>query len=105
MNILKYLRFGRDRVAFTAFLAILLFCSAISLSVVPVFAQESKEADTQKYFSILQNAYNFILENYVDPLDAEKIFEGAMSGMFDAIGDPYSVFLTRDMMSDLKSKH
>ncbi|MCX8013187.1 MAG: S41 family peptidase, partial [Rectinema sp.] len=45
--------------------------------------------------------YQFILQNYVEEPDAAKIYQGAVKGMLDALGDPYSSFLDEDMMSEM----
>jgi carboxyl-terminal processing protease len=49
----------------------------------------------------MQNVFDFIQRHYVEEVDAKKIFEGAMQGMFDALGDPYSAFLPESEMIDL----
>jgi len=45
-------------------------------------------------FSILKQAWDQVSANYVDPdkIDKEKMTYGAVSGMIDAIGDPYTQF-------------
>ena len=88
---------GRDRTAWSVVALITVFCAALSFSVPAAYAQDAK-AESQRYFSIFQSAFNFILENYVDTVDPKALYEGAMQGMFDSLGDPYSVFLTDAMM-------
>jgi len=91
---------GRDRAAWGVVAVVSAFCVALSFSGPSAYAQDSK-AESQRYFSIFQSAFNFILENYVDEVDPKVLYEGAMQGMFDSLGDPYSSFLTDAMMSDL----
>ena len=91
---------GRDRTAWSIVALIAVFCAALSFSAPAAYAQDAK-AESQRYFSIFQSAFNFILENYVDTVDPKVLYEGAMQGMFDSLGDPYSVFLTDAMMNDL----
>jgi len=45
-------------------------------------------------FSLLKKAWDQVSANYVDPdkIDNEKMIYGAVSGMVDAIGDPYTEF-------------
>ena len=38
-------------------------------------------------------AYMDLKTNYYDKLDTDKIIEGAISGMYDATGDPYTTYL------------
>ena len=77
---------------------ILAFAMAIALSFATVsvpelYAQQTKAPDAKQYSQLLQNIYQFILQNYVDEPDATKVYEGAVKGMLDSLGDPYSTFL------------
>ncbi|MDX9897338.1 MAG: S41 family peptidase [Spirochaetia bacterium] len=91
---------GRDRAAWGAVAVIAIFCAALSFSAPAAYGQDAK-AESQRYFSIFQSAFGFILDNYVDTVDPKVLYEGAMKGMFDSLGDPYSVFLSEAMMSDM----
>jgi carboxyl-terminal processing protease len=67
-------------------------------SVPPAAADD---AENRRYMQIVQNVFNFIQNHYVDEVEAKKLYEGAMKGMFEAIGDPHSVYLTESDMGDL----
>lgn len=56
----------------------------------------NRTADTSTAdFSIFWDAWNLIEQNYaLGPIDEKKMVYGAVSGMVDSLGDPYSVFLT-----------
>ncbi len=62
-------------------------------------------------FAILVEAYEILKDSYVDKdeLDAEKLSQGAVKGMIDALDDPYSAFVSPEMadleMSALKGKY
>lgn len=49
--------------------------------------------EVEKYMNLLKNAYYYILNNYVDEVPPEKLFEGAINGLFDSLDDPYSLYL------------
>lgn len=51
--------------------------------------------------STIQNVFDFIQRHYIDEVDSKTLFEGAMNGMFGALDDPYSVFLSEADMKDL----
>lgn len=74
-----------------------------AVSVPEAVAQTTNSAsqDSQRYAQLLQSIYQFIIQNYVDEVPPEKLYEGAMKGMFEALGDPHSTFLGADMLSDL----
>ncbi len=94
---------GKHRAAWSAIAALMIFAPVFTFVAPPVFAQtqESSAADAKTYIQLFQSIYQFILRNYVDEPDPRKLYEGAMKGMFDALGDPHSLFLDKDMMSDL----
>ncbi|QCI86139.1 PDZ domain-containing protein [Vagococcus zengguangii] len=49
---------------------------------------------THQQFAHVEDVFNFIKQNYVGEIDETALINGALSGMTDAIGDPYSNFLT-----------
>ena len=55
----------------------------------------------RNYTNTMQSVFDFILRNYVDEVDQKALFEGAMNGMFNALDDPYSVFMSETEMGDL----
>ena len=81
------------------------FCILFTLALIPGASAQGNVNTTQpqkqSYTAIIQNVFNSILQNYVDVIDPQTIFEGAMNGMFGALDDPYSSFLSESDMSDL----
>ena len=75
-----------------ALMAMILF-----LAFVPVtFAQGTGK--NSQYGLIFDEMMRFIKTYYIDEVDEKALFEGAMKGMFEAIGDPHSVFMTEEEM-------
>ncbi|MCL2879923.1 MAG: S41 family peptidase [Treponema sp.] len=68
---------------------------------IPGISQNSDAQSSQRYSTIFQNVFDFIQRHYVETVDPKTLFEGAMTGMFDSLKDPYSVFLTEKEMTDL----
>ena len=83
------------RFTWSAVAIVMVFLSAVSISAPSAFAQQKDAADGEMnhYFQILESVYQFIVQNYVDEVEAKKLYEGAMKGMLDALGDPYSTYL------------
>jgi carboxyl-terminal processing protease len=79
------------------------FCLFIAVaSASPASAQSSQtEPRERRYTSILQTVFDFIQRHYVDEVEPKTLYEGAMSGMLNALGDPYSQFLPEKEMTDL----
>ncbi|MDQ3881508.1 MAG: S41 family peptidase [Chloroflexota bacterium] len=44
-------------------------------------------------FEAFCEAYERLKHDYVDPLDDEALAEGALGGLFDGVGDPYSAYM------------
>jgi carboxyl-terminal processing protease len=55
----------------------------------------------RKYYSLIQNVFNFIQNHYIEEVEPQVLFEGAMNGMFNALEDPYSSFLSESDMKDM----
>ncbi len=66
----------------------------------PVFAQ-SQDAETQRLLSTLEQVFRFVQNNYVEKVDPRTLEEGALKGLFDSLGDPFSAYLTPDQMRGL----
>ncbi|MDA8425659.1 MAG: S41 family peptidase [Treponema sp.] len=91
------------RIAWGVAAVFMVLVSAFSVTAPRAFAQTNEQtaAEARRYTEILQNTFNFILQDYVDAPDPKKLYEGAMKGMFESLGDPYSVFLDEAMLSDM----
>ena len=76
-------------------MALILFLAFVPVS----FAQNSGK--NSQYGMIFDEMMRFIKSYYVEDVDEQILFEGAMKGMFEAIGDPYSVFMTEKEMDAL----
>ena len=72
---------------------------------VQCFAQSSSDTENKissfQYVKKVNQVFDFVLQNYVDELDPRILYEGALKGMMDAIGDPYTVYLDSETMRDL----
>ncbi|MDR3284340.1 MAG: S41 family peptidase [Treponema sp.] len=62
-------------------------------------AQDS--AKTRQYSGLLGSILEFVHDNYVDEVDPEVLYQGAMKGMMSSLGDPYTTYLSPEMMRDL----
>ncbi len=60
-----------------------------------LFENKNNQADNTIDFSLFWNVWNLLEQKYVDAekLDAKKLFYGAIRGMMEATGDPYTTFL------------
>jgi carboxyl-terminal processing protease len=87
--------------------ATVIFCTVFILASAPQAAAQDRnagssgQANSARYTSTIRNVFDFIQRQYVEEVDPKVLYEGAMQGMFNALGDPYSTFLPESEMSDL----
>ena len=76
----------------------------LALSIIlfaPAVAAQSSGISSENYLRIFETAYYLILQNYVDEVPPEKLFQGAMRGLFESLEDPYSQYLSEDELQSL----
>ncbi|MDR2516515.1 MAG: S41 family peptidase [Spirochaetaceae bacterium] len=81
--------------------ATVIFCAIFVVASAPLARAQDQNGDSRRYMSLLQNVFDFVQQHYVDQIDPRLLYEGAMTGMLNALGDPYSVFLQESDMADL----
>jgi len=73
----------------------------LSITASQCFAQSSTEsADPEQvkqrqYLEIINSLYYYIQQNYVDEVDPETLYEGAIKGMLESLEDPYSYYMDK----------
>jgi len=83
----------------TAFLAAIV----VLLSFAPRVLAGNQEAETQRLLGMFFEVFRFVQENYVEEekVDPDILVEGALRGMFEALDDPHSAYLSPEEMRDL----
>ena len=83
-------------------ISIVIISAAFIIASVPrAEAQGREQSSPSPYMAIIRNVFDFVQRHYVEEVDPKILFEGAMKGMFSALGDPYSTFLPESEMTDL----
>src|SRR3989344_3473209 len=68
----------------------------IDKNYVPKLANtELKKPDTVD-FSLFWDAYNKVSSEYVATIEPQKLISGAMKGMVEGLGDPFSAYFTKE---------
>jgi carboxyl-terminal processing protease len=77
--------------------------STVGLCVILILLAPSADAQAnrERYTVAIQQIFDFVQRHYVEEVDPKVLYEGAMKGMFEALDDPYSVFLSEVEMTDL----
>ncbi|RSL30780.1 PDZ domain-containing protein [Salibacterium salarium] len=52
----------------------------------------------------IEQVYEMIDDGYVEDVDKEKLFEGALNGMVDKLGDPHSAYMDQDTASQFSQQ-
>lgn len=87
-----------DRKSFSTYEIILLIIMSliIGFCICRIFSKSSvvtnKEQVNDKYLSEFIKNYNFILNNYYEDIDKQKLIDSAISGMMESLDDPHSMY-------------
>ena len=81
----------------------LLLTLIVLLSFSPRVLATGYEAETQQQLGLFYEVLRFVQDNYVEEeaVAPEILIEGALKGMFEALDDPHSAYLSREEMRDL----
>jgi carboxyl-terminal processing protease len=93
---------SRERIVWFAVTVILLVGLAF-FALSPRLIAGTAEDETQAYLATIGQTFRYIRDNYVDAGAAtpKAIYEGALKGMFDSLGDPYSMYLAASDWTDM----
>ncbi len=89
---------------------ILLSLILIVSLVVPVIAQnvpgngtinKTENEQVNEYAQKMEDVFRFLKQNYVEDVDPEQLFIGAVKGMMESLEDPYTYYLSKDDMRSL----
>lgn len=81
----------------------IIFCIIFATTIAPrAYAQGRTETPPGQFASILRTAFEIIQRYYVEEVDPQALFEGAMRGMFNSLDDPNSAFLPEAEMNSLR---
>lgn len=100
----------KKSVLFSSTAIVILLTSIISIFSVRFYEERHPDIIYEKYFSkilgpkeLLQvnQLYYLLKNNYVEDISEEELITGALKGMTNALGDPYSDYLSGDDLDQL----
>lgn len=78
-------------------LTVLLGIFTLAIFTSQCFAQSASETSknykSKQYLGLFNDLYDWIQRNYVDELDPEVLYRGALKGMLSELNDPYTTYL------------
>lgn len=90
----------KEKITFAGITAVIFIIISLLIFTPSVFA-DSSERTISRYLSLFEQVFRYVHDNYVDEVDPEVLFEGALEGMFESLDDPHSTYLTETDMQDL----
>jgi carboxyl-terminal processing protease len=91
---------GTGPIYLALFVVAVMAGSALFVSGYSLGRQQTDSAGTpdalQERFQPFWDAYRKIDQEYIGEVDQKALIEGAIGGMFDALGDPYSAYMTSE---------
>jgi carboxyl-terminal processing protease len=63
--------------------------------------KNAQTKEIQEYSELIGSILGYVHDHYVDEVDPEILYRGAMKGLMDSLGDPYTTYLDSDMMRGL----
>ena len=79
---------------------LLAFLTGLFLGISVTFISAASNS-SHKYLDFFHQAYQVIISDYVDEPDSKKMFYGAIKGMIDSLGDPFTRFLNEEEIAEL----
>ena len=67
--------------------------------IIPTKEYDQLTSSYRKYSKAI-GLENYITDSFLKEIDEEKLIEGQLKGMFQALEDPYSVYMTKDEFKD-----
>lgn len=94
------IRLGVRRTFWTVSATAVLACTLV---LAPQVLAQNRTRDSERAIAILRDVFNFVRLNYVDAAaaDTDKLLEGALTGMLDAVDDPHTRFFDRNEIDEL----
>ncbi|WP_308510048.1 S41 family peptidase [uncultured Treponema sp.] len=79
---------------FSAFILFSIFASQC-FSQSNSSSSDIDSAKQRQFLKVIDQLYYFIQQNYVEEVDPQILYEGALKGMLGALDDPYSVYMAQ----------
>jgi len=96
----KFQEFNKNEFKTTEVLFLIVVTAIISFIIGYIInSSNTKKSSIDKNLNEIINNYHYIIDNYYDKIDKEKLVSGAVNGMIDSLGDDYSQLLEEDSNS------
>jgi carboxyl-terminal processing protease len=96
-------RKGKAPQSFIWIVSTIIVCAVFIFASFPRVQAQSRQQESAppQYTALITNVFGFIQQNYVEEVNPKLLYEGAMIGMFDSLGDPHSSYMNEAEMAEL----
>ncbi len=101
LNSAGHISFGAALLSLCLSFFILLTPETFAKTPADTTSDAERDALMRQYIQLLGSVFEFAQRNYVDETDPAELYKGAMTGLMNAFGDPYTTYLDTSMMRDL----
>lgn len=98
----KFFSMLKNRLKSAAALFAMTCAASLCFAQSPAATANSKTEQNRRYLEIINTLYYYIQNSYVEDVDPEVLYEGALKGMLEALDDPYSVYMPKDEWRSLQ---
>ena len=97
-NIKKKILKGKNKFTIVEAISFMVVTFALGMIIggIIMYGKETYKGSTSSSLDDFISTYNDILNNYYQPVDAEKLLEAGINGMVNYLGDPYSIYMDKE---------
>ncbi|MCH5290252.1 MAG: S41 family peptidase [Treponema sp.] len=92
---------GRRPVATFCFLFLLTIATSQCFAKSSAKTADDETLRERQYLDLIKYVFQYIQYNYVEEIDPEVLYKGAMKGMLDSLGDQHTAYLDTDAWRDI----
>ena len=96
---IKTLKKEKKKIGVFETIILLIIAVTVSMSLGMIIVGNKKPVEKQvkdKYLETFITNYNYIVDNYYEEVDKEKLINDAIAGMMNTLNDPYSTYISDD---------
>ena len=97
-NLKKKILKGKNKFTIVEAISFMVVTFALGMIIggIIMYGKETYKGSTSSSLDDFISTYNDILNNYYQPVDAEKLLEAGINGMVNYLGDPYSIYMDKE---------
>ena len=97
-NLKKKILKGKNKFTIVEAISFMVVTFALGMIIggIIMYGKETYKGSSSSSLDDFISTYNDILNNYYQPVDAEKLLEAGINGMVNYLGDPYSIYMDKE---------